>query len=152
MWSLKELHKASLINLQTMMPPLQKQQPRRQPTYLLDKRHIEDIQAFTASGAIVYDKNLPTPENSPPPNEPPIWQGASIHTFPADTRGFQGTCCQKLNKNHANRGPSISKPQEIWLSMIKLDYWLLFFPNVYCQSILLPEMDKNLPGRLPIEW
>jgi hypothetical protein len=37
--------------------------------------------------------------------------------------------------------------------MTKLYYWLLFFPDVYCRSIMLPEMNKKLdPGRPPIEW
>jgi hypothetical protein len=37
--------------------------------------------------------------------------------------------------------------------MTKLDYWLLFFPDFYCRSIMLPEMNKKLdPGRPPIEW
>jgi hypothetical protein len=37
--------------------------------------------------------------------------------------------------------------------MTKLNYWLLFFPDVYCRSIMLPEMNKKLdPGRPPIEW
>jgi hypothetical protein len=32
--------------------------------------------------------------------------------------------------------------------MTKLDYWLLFFPNVYYRSIILSEMNKKLnPGR-----
>jgi hypothetical protein len=50
-------------------------------------------------------------------------------------------------------GPIISKPPGIWSSMTKLDYWLLFFPDVYYQSIMWPEMSKKLdPGRPPIEW
>jgi hypothetical protein len=37
--------------------------------------------------------------------------------------------------------------------MTRLYYWLLFFPDVYCRSIMLPEMNKKLdPGRPPIEW
>jgi hypothetical protein len=37
--------------------------------------------------------------------------------------------------------------------MTKLDYWLLFFPVVHCQSIMLPEMNRKLDlGRPPIEW
>jgi hypothetical protein len=115
-------------------------------------RHDEDIQAFTVLGAIVKDDNLPTTENIPLPNAPPIWPGASNDVFPADGWGVQGTCPQKLD-NHANRGPSISKPHDIWLSMTKLDNWLLFFHHVYCQSIMLPEMNKKLdPRHPPIEW
>jgi hypothetical protein len=114
--------------------------------------HNEDIQAFTALAAIVNDVNLPAPGNIHPLNEPPLRPGASNDVFPADGWGFQGTCPRKSN-NHANRGPSISKPGEIWLSMTKLDYWLLFFPDVDCQTIMLPEMNKKLDlGRLPIEW
>jgi hypothetical protein len=114
--------------------------------------HSENIQAFTAFGAIVDDDNLPAPENIPPPNEPLVRSGASNEVFPADGWGFQGTCPRKSN-NHANRGPSITKPREIWSSMTKLDYWLLFFPDVYCRSIMLPEMSKKFdPGRPPIEW
>jgi hypothetical protein len=110
--------------------------------------HNEDIQAFTALGAIVDDDNLPAPENIPPPNEPPVWPGASNDVFPADGWGCQGTFPRKSN-NHA----SISKPREFWSSMTKLDYWLHFFPDVYCHSIMLPEMNKKLdPGRPPIEW
>ena len=114
--------------------------------------HNEDIQAFTALGAIVDDDNLPAPENIPTPNEPSVRPGASNEVFPADGWGFHGTCPRKSN-NHANRGPSITKPREIWSSMTKLDYWLLFFPDVYCQSIMLPEMNKKLdPGRPSIKW
>jgi len=69
--------------------------------------HNEDIQNFTALGAIVDDDNVPAPENIPPPNAPPIPLGASNNVFPADGWGFQGTCPRKSN-NHVNRGPSIS--------------------------------------------
>jgi hypothetical protein len=75
---------------------------------------VEDIHAFTVLGAIVDDDNLlPAPENIPPPNEPLVRPGASNEVFPADGWGFQGTCPRKSN-NHANRGPSITKPREIW--------------------------------------
>jgi hypothetical protein len=112
--------------------------------------HSKDSQVFTVLGAIVDDDNLPASENMPPPNEPLVRSGASNKVFPADGWGFQGTCPRKSN-NHANHGPSINKPREIWSSMTKLDYWLLFFPDVYCRSIMLPEMNKK-PGRRPIEW
>jgi hypothetical protein len=113
--------------------------------------HNEDIQAFTALGAIVDDDNLPAPENVPPPNEPRR-PGASNAVFSEDGWGFQGTCPRKSN-NHANRGASINQPREIWASMNKLDYWLLFFPHVFCKTIMLPEMNNKLDtGRPPIEW
>jgi hypothetical protein len=113
--------------------------------------HNEDIQAFTALGAIVDDDNLPAPENVPPPNEA-RQPGASNDVFAEDGWGFQGTCPRKSN-NHANRGPSITQPREIWASMSKLDYWLLFFPHMYCKTIMLREMNKKLdPGRPAIEW
>jgi hypothetical protein len=112
----------------------------------------EDIQAFTALGAIVDDDNLPAPENIPTPNAPANPLGASNSVFPVDGWGFQGTCPRKSN-NHPNRGPSITKPREVWSSMTKLDYWLLFFPHEFCKSIMLPEMNKKLDhGRPPIEW
>jgi hypothetical protein len=46
--------------------------------------HNEDIQAFTALGAIVDDDNLPAPENIPLPDEATIRPGASNDVFPAD--------------------------------------------------------------------
>ena len=112
----------------------------------------EDIRNFTALGAMVDDDNLPAPENIPPPNEPRIPPGASNNVFPSDAWGFQGTCPRKSN-NHANRGPSINKPREVWSSMTKLEHWMLFFPHDFCKSVMLPEMNKKLdPGRPPIEW
>jgi hypothetical protein len=84
------------------------------------------------------------PQKTPPPNEPLVWPKASNEVFPEDGWGFQGTCPRKSN-NHANRGPSITKPREIWSSMI--------FPVVYCWSIMLPEINKKLdPGHPPIKW
>jgi hypothetical protein len=56
--------------------------------------HNDDIQDFTALGAIVNDDNLPAPENSLPPNETPVWPGASNEVFPVDGWGSQGTCPQ----------------------------------------------------------
>jgi hypothetical protein len=50
--------------------------------------HSEDIQAFTALGAIVDDDYLPALENIPPPNEPLVRSGASNEVFPADGGGF----------------------------------------------------------------
>jgi hypothetical protein len=58
--------------------------------------HKEDIQVFTALGAIVDYDNLPAPENISPPDAPPIWPGASKGISPADGWGLQGTCPQKL--------------------------------------------------------
>jgi hypothetical protein len=114
--------------------------------------HLEEIQNFTAMGAIVDDDNLPAPENVPTPNEPTNRPGASNAVFPEDGWGFQGTCPRKSN-NHANRGASISEPREIWGSMYKLDYWMLFFPVTFCKTTMLPAMNKKLDrGRPPIEW
>jgi hypothetical protein len=37
--------------------------------------------------------------------------------------------------------------------MSKLDYWLHFFPQDFCETIMLPEMNRKLDaGRPPIEW
>jgi hypothetical protein len=54
--------------------------------------HNEDIQAFHLLGALVNNDNLPLPEDIPPPNEPPIWPGASNDGFPVDSWSFQGAC------------------------------------------------------------
>jgi hypothetical protein len=53
----------------------------------------------------------------------------------------------------ADRVLSISKPHELSSTMTKLNYWLLFFPHVYCSLIMLREMNQKLdPGYGPIEW
>jgi hypothetical protein len=71
--------------------------------------HLEEIQNFTAMGALVDDDNLPAPENVPTPNEPTNPPGASNAIFPEDGWSFQGTCPHKYN-NHANCGTIISEP------------------------------------------